>query len=63
MRPGRIRPGKRAAESKAAYAVLRGFNEAGANPPRKVRVPRGGLPRQREASMRPGRIRPGKARP
>ncbi len=59
MRPGRIRPGNPTARFKAR-ATVTGFNEAGADPPRKP----GARERSDQAvggcaSMRPGRIRPG----
>ena len=38
MRPGRIRPGNRAAGSASFSLPTARFNEAGADPPRKLRV-------------------------
>ena len=60
MRPWRIRPGKTYQRRTAPRVASACFNEAGADPPRKVRPDDDGPGRPRYASMRPGRIRPGK---
>ena len=59
MRPGRIRPGKILEGIKDGRKFDR-FNEAGADPPRKVPAGASGVVAAWPASMRPGRIRPGK---
>ena len=60
MRPGQIRPGNARVLEKQALVDC-GFNEAGANSPRKSLNCPGPVTGVEEASMRPGQIRPGNA--